>query len=682
MLAKLDRLQRGRVLKIIASVVVLLACAGAFVTYAVHVARERENLPMQRVSPELDRIASDMVDRQAAEAGGAPVDPARAEETKRAAAEALRENAETYANSINSILAGRTSLWAAGAATALAGAVLLAIVWLGLTLTFVGVVAGLAGVCVPMILWGSTWWRGMALFAAAVMILAWCFAALVQVARAGLSNGSPVAAIAQNVVNEAVRMKVSLVFVVLLILGLAALPGVLDSGSPLRYRVQAFLSYGVESSFWLIAVLVVFLSCATVAFEQRDKIIWQTMTKPVKPWEYVLGKWLGVMVVAGVLLGVSTGGVFVFTEYLHMQPAQGESRPFVPAGRADGGTGAGGAIDAPTITPDRLILETQVLTARASIPPSMPQLSPEAVRQGIEDKIKRMRQDDPSLEVTDDVRKRVSEELLKEIAARWLSVPPRDRSQFVFRGLKYAKEISAPVTLRFKVNAGSNMPTDTFLVTFGAGGLPPMVLETRLDQFMSQPLPPSAIQIVDDGRGGTDGVLVLDVWNGDIYRGIANKDTMTFPNEGLEVSYPVGSFRMNFARSILILWFKLGFLAIVGIAAATFLSFPVAALLAFGVLFCAEGAGFLSESLNSYDVMDQQDFLWWRVPIVYTARAVAWIFGFYVKLRPIENLAEGRVVTWLNVGTATVVFGGLTSMIWGAAAAIFRRRELATYSGQ
>ena len=40
--------------------------------------------------------------------------------------------------------------------------------------------------------------------------------------------------------------------------------------------------------------MTLFLSCATVAFEIRERQIWQLMTKPVHRINYLLGKWVGV----------------------------------------------------------------------------------------------------------------------------------------------------------------------------------------------------------------------------------------------------------------------------------------------------------------------------------------------------------------------------------------------------
>ncbi len=52
------------------------------------------------------------------------------------------------------------------------------------------------------------------------------------------------------------------------------------------------------------------------------------MAKPVAR-RYLLGKWVGVAALAGVLLAVSSSGVFLFVEYLRNQPAIGEKEAFI-----------------------------------------------------------------------------------------------------------------------------------------------------------------------------------------------------------------------------------------------------------------------------------------------------------------------------------------------------------------
>src|SRR5262249_23666564 len=157
------------------------------------------------------------------------------------------------------------------------------------------------------------------------------------------------------------------------------------------------------------------------------------------------------------------------------------------------------------------------------------------------------------------------------------------------------------------------------------------VRQANLAQVITMPLSTAAIK--------PDGTLTIAIFNGDATRGIPNPDTISFPPDGLEISFPVSSFVANYARVILILWCKLAFLAMVAVAAATFLSFPVACLVAFGIFFCAESAGFLQSALENYGLQEtDKTILWWRWPIIHIAQPIADLFRFYAEVKPTENL--------------------------------------------
>jgi hypothetical protein len=187
---------------------------------------------------------------------------------------------------------------------------------------------------------------------------------------------------------------------------------------------------------------------------------------------------------------------------------------------------------------------------------------------------------------------------------------------------------------------------------------------------------------------GSDGTLDVKVLNGDYYRGQendpdwANKDTMSFPPDAFEVFYPVGSYRANFLRVVVILWLKLAFLAMVAVTAATFLSFAVASLVAFGTFLIAESAKFLFDSLEYYASTDQKGNIdFFRMAVRSIAVPISRMFHFYSTLRPTANLVEGRLVGWGTVSLAVSVLGLLTVLLYAIAVTIFRRRELAMYSG-
>lgn len=667
-LDRLNRLQRAFWFKVGASVLVLALALTVVVVHTVRMQAERQNQSFRAVeAPAAEPLPEETVKPDATDA-----EKAEAAQIK-AYREAQKTAAEATVKALNRMLAAKTDPTAVAMGAAIVAGLALGVIWLGQALTVLGILIGPGLLSLLLVRFGSGRWTDAGRFIAALGSLALSFVILMELLRVLFSTSTPVVAIARNVVNEAVRIKVSLIFIVLLLFALAALPGMLDPTTPLRYRVQSFLQYGTGGTFWIIAILVLFLAVSSVTFEQRDRVIWQTMTKPVAAWQYILGKWLGVVGVAAVLLAVSTSGVFLFTEYLRDQRAMGEAEPYRPADQS-GDT---------LITEDRLILQSQVLTARASVRPRLPELDPAAVAKEIEERVAKARQTDDKFQDTDVARAKLLREYEDERRAQFYAIGGGDAKVFEFKGLKAAKDSGSPLSLRYKVDVGANDPKVVHRVTFGLPNAAPVVQEVPLGQAMTLNVSPASI--------GSDGNLELRVLNGDYYMFAdgapkeqwANKDTMSFPPDGLEIYFPVSSYQANFLRVVVVLWLKLAFLAMVAVCASTFLSFAVASLVAFGTFLIAESAKFLYDSLEYYaSTTDKGEIDFFRLLVRSIAVPISRVFHFYSTLRPTANLVEGRVVAWSTVGLAAAVLGLLTALLYAIAVTIFRRRELAMYSGQ
>jgi ABC-type transport system involved in multi-copper enzyme maturation permease subunit len=670
--ARLNRAQQTLPFKVIASVVLLALAGGLFAAYIVS------------VSGPAAREARAMMQAAEAEAQPAPGGPAEPTDDERELRKAIDASQRVFAE-----IAARRASPANVAIGLLAVTVVgLVSVWLGLGLTYLGMalVGGL--VIVPLWLLSGTAWaegrswsgtttvtallRGASLLLTGLLVLSASFMTLMQGARVLLAGAGPVMAVARNVLIEAVRMKVSLVFIVIMVFALSALPLVLDPTTPLRYRVQSFLQYGTGGSFWVIAVLTLFFSASSVAFEQRDRQIWQTMTKPVAAWQYVLGKWLGVVTLNAVLLAVCCAGVFLFTEYLRKQPAEGEEIRVVTSAQQG-------------ISRDRMLLETQVLTARSRVEADGPVKidNPDFLRE-VKAYIDGQRARDPQFAVDDAHYRQVLTDLHKSYSRAFRAIPVGEFRDYWFSGLSAAKEHNVPLTLRYKVDSGSNEPSAIYKISFMVGDVPLEAQQVGLGQAHTLTLYPTAID--EEGRVGIrvfNGELVIRN-DGTIEDLIpTNPDMISFPDDGLELYYTAGTYQGNFFRVAGVLWVKLAFLAMLAIAASTFLSFPVACLIAFSVFIGAEGTGFLKEALQYYSAADEKGNVnLVKVVVRAIGLTVAWMFGSYHELKPTMRLVDGRLLTWSSMAWGCGVLLAWTAGMYALAVGIFRRRELATYSGQ
>lgn len=650
--ARADRLQKSRGFKIAATVLLLLLAVASGVGYVVKANSNRAGEGVQFF------------------------DPTQIEDP------AVRAQVERQQRAIREVLAQDRSPQAVALGITVGLGVTLAVVWIGLALTYLLLGLAVAFVAGPMMLLSYYGRAGPTLgefgrILAGAAVLTMCFTAALEMLRLALSVASgPVFAVARNVLAEAVRMKVTLVLIVLLIFGLAAVPMLLNEGTPLRYRMQSFLQYATGGAFWMIAVLTLLLSAATLTFEQRDKIIWQTMTKPVAAWKYLLGKWLGVMALNAALLVVCGSAIFLFAEYLRQQPAQGESAAYVTSGVR---------FDDRALSEDRRILHNQVLQARVArdidLPvdkfgPEFAQIVDQYIQQQDElDEIER-------LEQAPRTRTQIRDDLYKDLVRRYRTIGPGLGAAYTFSGLHKAARQDSPLLLRYRVESGANMPDEFFRLVFRAGNY--MVeREVGLAQtLVIDDIPPSAIN--------ADGVLELEIINGSLVRDgsgqvgvMPNPRAIGFPAGGLELSYSVGGYRMNFLRVVVVLWIKLAFLSLLAIAASTALSFPVACLVAFGAFFAAESALFLEESLEVYNPFFGEGVGPYLSLVVGSiSRVVIWLFRVYADLNPTEKLVAGEYVSWLSLAQGIVVLGVWCAGLFGIGWMVFRSRELAIYSGQ
>jgi hypothetical protein len=175
----------------------------------------------------------------------------------------------------------------------------------------------------------------------------------------GLPGGG-IFAMARETFRQCLRTKVAAVFAIILAASLAALPLVMEGDGTLAGRIRTFLDYSTSVTSLLLSLVVIFLSVGLVSADVRDKHVFVTCTKPLARWQYVVGRWLGVVMLAGMLLAGSSAAIYLFSQYLR--------------GRSD-------LVSRPE---DRRAVETEIFTARAEVsanPPEVDKALIERVRQ-------------------------------------------------------------------------------------------------------------------------------------------------------------------------------------------------------------------------------------------------------------------------------------------------------------
>ncbi len=676
----IERTQHSRLFKIIASCVIVAVALAMLIIYSVASAKARTQMIEQFRTEFGDAAVQEVLNNQASndQASGDAATNANSASSPRAMSQAqdgdsdearrAGQEVDEGARVIRSIIAAQYNTSSIAIAIGLGTLLCLTVIWVSMGLTYLLLAVGCALMLGIAALSGSL--KSLAPFIVGIFALTGSFSALMRLMMVALSWSSPVFSIARNVLQEAIRMKVSLIFIVAMIFGLAVLPMLLSDDQPLRYRIQSFLQYGTSGTFGLIAILIVLFSVMTVASEQRDKQIWQTVTKPVAAWQYVLGKWLGMAALSASLLGVSASGIFVFTEYLRHQPAQGETSAF----RASQGA---------MLTEDRFMVETQVLSSRRTIAPDPAPWNPKQLNEEIEKKIQveldsmQVPGDTPEQLAAnkDAARERIRSDLLKGLSMSYRTILPADNRIYTFSGLSDAKNSDRPLIFRYKIQSGSNMPDQLYKVTIAFPGV---------GQAKVEDVPLDQIKVLELNAGliNERGEVIMQIFNGDASTQTPNPRAFTFPSEGLKLSYASSSYQANYMRLMFVLWIKLLFLAMVGVCAATFLSFPVAAIVSFAIFWAAEGAKSLASALETYETTTLQgQTIWFNTAVAKIAELISSIFSVYSNLRPTGRLVEGEYLGWGSLASGTIVVSIWCLVLFAAGVLIFRRRELAIYSG-
>jgi hypothetical protein len=574
------------------------------------------------------------------------------------------------------------------ATTLLIGAVTLAwlllIIWTDITLPFLLVLIGTA---VPAFIlrdplgWFWTEPKKEAMLAVAgIGLLSFTYVLLTRVALLLLGYPTQALAVAHTVVKEASRLRISLVFIIALLVILPAIPMFLNPEDPLRFRVQTFISRSVGLTFALAACMTLVLSCASVAFEIRDRQIWQLMSKPVSRISYLFGKWLGIMSINAVLLIISGVSIFIYIQFL-------KGLPTAP--------GIEGQLD-------RLSVNDEVLTARIAVRPTYDRLTPDQMRQRVDDRIN----NDPELRVLDEVPPALRRDLARQINDEYLLrqrlIPPAQPDQgqvqnnsrtYRFEGLGAARHVQSAITLRYKFHILRSDEHEQYPVVFVFNDDPNQYVAKSYVPAITHTLPIAPDMIREDGTMNVTIVNTYVPLEGE-YR--MAQGAINFDEEKFELLHKVGEFPGNFVRAMLINWVKLAFLAMIGIAASTFLSFPVACLLSFTIFLGGALAPFVAYSLEEFypPTAEQMDWsnigmvLFWFIKTVIRNVAIAtvWLVGGFGDFRPTQALVEGKFIPWTGWGGVLGAMFKLGLLWCGLALAfgwlLFRKRELATYSGQ
>ncbi|MGB7746937.1 MAG: hypothetical protein WBN75_06595 [Verrucomicrobiia bacterium] len=447
--------------------------------------------------------------------------------------------------------------------------------------------------------------------------------------------------------KAAFRFRLFLVIAVLLLAAVVGLPMVIQDDGTARGFTQILLTYTLSAITGLLGLSTLWLACGTLARDIEECQMQVVATKPIARWQIWLGKWLGIMSLNAALLALSGACVYGLLQWRAVK---------LPAA-------------------EQTVLREQVLVARGSAKePGNDADIDAATERVLQGRLKNSPVDKVDVP---EVRKQIRE----QVKADFQLVPPGYSRQWHV-DLGFVKNFlkDKPLQLRVKFNSAQRNSSGTFIALWQVG-VPETARRWRSEPMSLAPntfhefqIPPN---LFDD-----QGVLTIIFVN-------PNDTSLLFPlADGMEVLYPQGSFTLNFARGLGIIFCWMALLAALGLMAASFLTFPVAAFFSLSVLAIGLSSGTLAEAVESgtvtagngeTGVMGHTAADTVLIPLF---KGFLTIINLVKNFSPIDSLSSGRSISWTDLGLAfaqiVLLLGGILSVI---GIGLFNRRELATAQG-
>jgi hypothetical protein len=460
----------------------------------------------------------------------------------------------------------------------------------------------------------------------------------VNVLRVLLMPSHPILGVARTMLEEALRLRIAVVIIAFYLVMLSTMPLVLGSEDRVTYMAQRFLVYSHAMVYVVLGLLTVLLGAYSISKELSTRQAHMTLTKPLARWQYLLGKWLGIVLLDAVLVAVAGVAIYGFTMSIARNPALNDL--------------------------DRYAVDREVLTARLALNPDPINATWEQMYINVLEENQRLDPEkygevgDPIGSLPDDAK----QEIVAEAVGGFYTVDGGSSKQYKFEGLADAVAASEASIARgraiLREQAGLSEQQAEQYVRYVLGRPNELKDETAQQVSMqvydelvrelerekitlvltpdTSPEPEDQIveitmklnnqpwpRPVSPGAPTPRQKLVLETPNDvTIPAHLISPDgtlviTIEVPenrNDGVEQAYiqfnykdaqidlyyRVGSFEANLAKAMLVVWLKLVFLAMLGLAAGALMSFPVAAMVGLVVFVAASASGVIDEALSNY----------------------------------------------------------------------------------
>jgi hypothetical protein len=437
-------------------------------------------------------------------------------------------------------------------------------------------------------------------------------------------------------------MKIAIVFIVLLVILLPLMGVSITGDETLKGRLQTFVSYGLSLTSFLLCLLTIIISIYSLTTDIKQKQIYTVVTKPIRRFELLLGKLLGIVLLDAALLVLFSGIIYGITLYMpkHFNAAKAE----------------------------RLEVSNEFFTARAGLKP--PEVN---VRREVDERYEQLKKSGQLDKALRNLSyKRIISDLTKQEQLKKRAVAVRKYLDWEFNNVRLFDDPNSSFFIRYWYDVSVNPPDLQVHGLWIVGDLRQIRYGTRSrtppERFESKDLIRTFREIEIPGYlVAEDGYLGVRFVNPPV-----NSTVVMFPLEkGLEVLYKADTFTANFLRAVLLILFRLIFLACLGVMTSTFLSFPVAILLCLVIFLTATVSGFVIDSF--YYVSEGISGVY-----SYAVKPIVQLLPQFDKFNPTKYLVAGRLLSWWFLAKALgllICIKGALLMLLGVL--IFGYKEIA-----
>jgi len=429
------------------------------------------------------------------------------------------------------------------------------------------------------------------------------------------------------------------VFMVLLLVLLPVMSMVMVGDGTLKGKLQTFISYGLSLTNLLLCLLTIIISSYALSNDLKDKHLFTVLTKPLRRYELLCGKLLGIILLDLMLLLVFGSVIYGLTISIPKISNASEE--------------------------ELAKVNKEFFTARASLLAQDKEVSEEQVEAAYAEMEKRNglpegKTKEQVLRMLRGQKKYsnqsvgVSQNLIWEFE----NVKPLAGEKEIFVRFKYDVSVNPPDYMVF----GRWIAGDYRQIKYGIKPKSPIYVYDSKDVVRTVhefSVPVEAI--------AEDGYFAL------VFENIPLNNTVVIfpPEDGMELLYKADSFTSNYLRAILVIFLRVVFLTVLGLSVSTWVSFPVAILICLVFYFTGMISGFV---LESFDDLSKG----WGYLYEYTLKPLIMFLPRFDKINASEYMISSRFISLPMVLKLAAVLVGVKSLIlFLLGIVVFSRREIA-----